>query len=272
VNMWVSNKSVYFSESMAFGSCAINQELNLPSVNVKSGTSVDLEFQYRSPGFYHTRELTIGSFFITILDLEHGQAVEAANFAAYDLGFDSLIEVKHATSDKYKLRFESRKEGKAGDKAVGGKALTKEQKRSAISFHFENLSTFYMNFEVAGDPEVSGQSFTFTGNTSISNIRPDSMPLLPFASSLGAQSQHGGLTEIMNATDGQHSKRVKHYNRGAGHRNSLQSSALKDSELAEVGDAAPHAKEVEHAAPIGFAAQHAGRQKQRNRLVRRSLQ
>jgi len=112
----VINRSTYNSETMKQGSCDI-QEQNLPSVSVKSGTSVDLIFDFTAAwnGYKHAEP--VGIFYITVLDLEQGMAIEASNYTSYSLGFNSSIEVK--SSETYKARFVSGKKGPVGEKNTG---------------------------------------------------------------------------------------------------------------------------------------------------------
>jgi len=72
----------------------------LPSVSVKSGTSVDLIFDFTAAWNGYKHADPVGIFYITVLDLEQGMAIEASNYTSYSLGFNSSIKEK--TSEKYK--------------------------------------------------------------------------------------------------------------------------------------------------------------------------
>lgn len=265
----VINRSTYNSETMKQGSCDI-QEQNLPSVSVKSGTSVDLIFDFTAAwnGYKHAEP--VGIFYITVLDLEQGMAIEASNYTSYSLGFNSSIEVK--SSETYKARFVSGKKGPVGEKTLGDaegrpRNMTPDQKKIAVSFQFKNLARFYMKFEVAADSGVAARQFRFTGNTSVSNIKIK--PRL-----LQAQSTNLFVPPILPDKDEGHGS----------------SSVIEDSVLSDAGQTAPHTKEVEHAMPdtlevdselgvayagaieslIEYADNNAGREKKNSRGVVRS--
>jgi len=230
LNVWIWNESQYQPEPKE--KTAFNKQLNYPNVNVLGGTSVDLKFELRSVGnLANSHKVKVGSFYITILDLEHGQAVEAANFKNYTMYENSLIKVAEATSDKYKVRFESTKDGKTENKPVGGSALTKEQEKLGVSMYFEKVSTFHLKFDAGDAEEGLGWNFPFTGVTTISRILTDK------GQGELVQSSHSAgphrLTETVQATYGQVAKRIKHYNL---QRSSHPSSAIEEPRL-----------EIEHA-------------------------
>jgi len=138
----VINRSTYNSETMKQGSCDI-QEQNLPSVSVKSGTSVDLIFDFTAAWNGYKHADPVGIFYITVLDLEQGMAIEASNYTSYSLGFNSSIKEK--TSEKYKARFVSGKKGPVGENTLGDaegrpRHMTPDQKKIAISFQSKNLA------------------------------------------------------------------------------------------------------------------------------------
>lgn len=169
VNLWLVNMSQYKAGDQKWTKTGFCDELMLPSINVRTGTSVDVRFEFRSPGKLSTSfRVPIGSFYITLLDLQHGQVVEAAGFKNYTLDGSSKIQVKEPESKQYKVRFES-KAGKE-DTPKGGTPLTRGQKELGVSLYFENVSTFELKFEVQGADNGSGQSFPFTGETEISSV------------------------------------------------------------------------------------------------------
>jgi len=156
--------------------------------------------------------MTIGSFFITVLDLEHGQVVEAADFKSYTLSENSMVKVTEPTSDKYKVRFEST--GDKDDVPKGGNKLTGEQMKLQVSMYFEQVSTFHLKFGVEGEEKESGHNFLFTGATEVSHVLPDTKAeQQEFAQEFhGAQLQLESLAEMMSVTEGQHSKSFRHHN------------------------------------------------------------
>jgi len=170
VNLWVRNMSQYKAGEGKSKKTGFNSDMQLPNINVRSGTGVDLRFEFRSPGrFGASHAVTIGSFYITLLDLEAGQVVEAAGFKNYTLDKHSKIQVTELTSTDYTVRFESLA-GKE-DTPVGGDPLTEAQQELGVSLYFEKTTKFNLRLEVKGADDGSGQNFPFTAETEVSRVQ-----------------------------------------------------------------------------------------------------
>lgn len=148
------------------------------AVNLASGSSVDLKFQFQDAATGQPK--TLESFLFTFFDADHGMAHESreamtvSGFSSYKYSDETALDVTETAVDNAALNagagvatFTSTMRGGKVDNPTNPLALTDLQARRAVTLLFENKAEFTVSAGESGYANPQGRNIFFAGASSL---------------------------------------------------------------------------------------------------------
>jgi len=179
-NLVITATSAYTPNSVnAQGGILRNDIKNgFGAINLASGSSVDLQFQFQDAVTGSPK--VIDQFLFTFFDADHGmahesrEAVTVSGFSSYKISNDSALDITETAVDDAALSagagvatFTSTMRGGKVDNPTNPLALNNLQERRTVVLMFEGKSEFSVSAGESGYANPQGRNIFFAGSASI---------------------------------------------------------------------------------------------------------
>ena len=148
------------------------------AVNLASGSSVDLKFEFKDSA--NGQPKTLEQFLFTFFDADHGMAHESreamtvSGFSSFKYSDETALDVTETAVDNAALvagagvaTFTSTMRGGKVDNPTNPLALTDLQARRAVTLLFENKAEFTVSAGESGYANPQGRNIFFAGASSL---------------------------------------------------------------------------------------------------------
>lgn len=180
VNLVISATSPYTPNSVnAQGGILRNDIKNgFGVVNLASGSSVDLKFQFQDAATGAPK--TMESFLFTFFDADHGmahesrEAVTVSGFSSYKFSEETALDIIETATDDAALAagagvatFTSTMRGGKVDNPTNPMSLSELQERRTVVLMFENKADFTVSAGESGYANAQGRNIFFSGSSAM---------------------------------------------------------------------------------------------------------